>query len=143
MPAKPHVEQLAPHLYLQSYPAKLSDSDLADFLSLLEEMQPGLNRPFSWIADFRAVQGASARQRKMMADFQGRVAELDRLFNAGTALVVSNGLVRGLVTAVFWLAPPAYPTTVVERRGQALSWSAGQLEKRGVTVDVAGVVGLM
>lgn len=139
--SKPTFEKLAPHLYLQVYPAKLVDDELAEFLLMLERRAPTLERPHAWVADFGSIQSASAQQRKAFAEFQRRTEPIDRLHNAGSALVVCNALVRGFVTAVSWLAPPAYPMHVVETREQGIRWAAAQLRSRGVRVDLVALVG--
>ncbi len=132
MPSAPVFSEIAPHLYEQSYPATVDDDALADFLAMLERRQPELERPHAWIADFSALRSANARKRRMFAEFQERTAPIDRAHNAGSALVVPNGLVRGLVTAVHWLQPPVYPTVVVASRAEALRWTQRQLADRGV-----------
>ncbi|MCB9530148.1 MAG: hypothetical protein H6721_00490 [Sandaracinus sp.] len=136
MQARPEMRRLVSHLYLQRYPAEVSDVALAEFLAEVVRAGPTLDSPHSWVLDFREVKSTTAVQRKMFADFQLQTEPLDRRHNAGSALVMTSGLVRGFVTAVFWLKPPVYPTQTVASLDEGVRWAATQLAARGVSIDV-------
>ncbi|MBZ0120662.1 MAG: hypothetical protein K8H88_26955 [Sandaracinaceae bacterium] len=46
---------------------------------------------------------------------------------AGAAHVIGSALVRGILTAVYWLAPPPFETTIVATRQQAIEWAERKL----------------
>ena len=106
----------------------------------LEHVLATAERPYAWVADLQHVRGSNARQRKIVAETEKRHAALHAQHHAGAALVVPNRLVRGVVTAIFWLVPPVYPTTMVDSRAEGIRWAAGQLAAKGVVVDVEFIV---
>ncbi len=55
-----------------------------------------------------------------------RKAKLSRI-TAGYVLVTSSQLVRGLLTAVFWFAPPPYPWHIATSARDGFAWLAGKL----------------
>lgn len=132
MPSGPEMRRLVPHLYLQRYPAEVSDASLTEFLADVVRAGPTLDSPHSWVLDFREVKSTTAVQRKMFADFQVKTEPLDRRHNAGSALVMTSGF----VTAVFWLKPPVYPTQTVATLDEGVRWAASQLAAHGVSIDV-------
>lgn len=127
--------KLAPHLYLQAIPARVSDADLAAFLAELQRASPTLDRPHAWIADFAGIESTTATQRRMFAEHQVAVEAVDRAHNAGAAIVIPNAMVRGVVTAVYWIKPPVYPYQFVQRLDEALVWVTDSLKRRGVSLD--------
>lgn len=131
--------KLAPHLYLQAIPARVSDADLAAFLAELQQASPTLDRPHAWIADFAAIESTTATQRRMFAEHQVTVESVDRAHNAGAAIVIPNAMVRGVVTAVYWIKPPVYPYQFVRTHEEALAWVADALARRGVTLNASGL----
>jgi hypothetical protein len=69
-------------------------------------------RKEQWVhlVDVRAVNKLpNARVRTLLARFTKEAAEPSRLYNVGTALVMASTLARGVLTAIHWLSPPAYP----------------------------------
>ena len=48
----------------------------------------------------------------------------------GSAFVISSTLVRGILTAIYWVAPPVYPCDLFAYFDAACRWSLGQLAAR-------------
>lgn len=66
----------------------------------------------------------SAAQRKALAQvLEQRREKLSRI-TAGYALVTPSAAVRGMLTAIFWLAPPPYEHKVSATPRDAFSWLA-------------------
>ena len=82
--------KLAPHLYLQAIPSRVSDADLAAFLAELQAASPTLDRPHAWIADFAQIESATAMQRRMFAEHQIAVEAVDRAHNVGSAIIIPS-----------------------------------------------------
>lgn len=61
----------------------------------------------------------TATQRKRMRSFELEYATKSRTKQLGLAMVVPNGLIRGAMTAYYWIAPPEYPTTTVPNAAAA------------------------
>ncbi len=75
----------------------------------------------------------SATQRRRIAEFKKRMVGHDRRYVAGFASVSPNTLVRGLMTAVYWVQPPVYPHLFVPTREVGLLWLREQLDLRRQT----------
>ena len=67
-----------------------------------------------------------ARRRKMLGEvLRTRKEKLARI-NAGFVMVTSSSITRGIMTAVFWFAPPPYPSQVMPNARDGLAWLAGR-----------------
>lgn len=121
-------------LLRQRYPANFSDSDLEAFIVSLQQVIPAIEQPFAWVVDVDAMVKSTAHQRKIMAESEKRMAEHDRMFCVGSALYVANPIIRGIVTAVFWLSPPVYPYTLVGDLKAGENWALRKLQLAGVDI---------
>ncbi|MGH7439772.1 MAG: hypothetical protein ACRENE_29120 [Polyangiaceae bacterium] len=74
---------------------------------------------------------APARQRKYSAEWAKRTAPFARHCRIGGAIVAKSSLLRGMLTAVFWLAKPEGPTHVVSTRREGLLCAIHALEATG------------
>lgn len=41
--------------------------------------------------------------------------------------VIDSGMARGIITAVWWVAPPAWPASVTASVGEAMRWTETQI----------------
>jgi hypothetical protein len=64
---------------------------------------------------------APASQRKYAGEWIQRTAMLARTASVGGAQVTPSSILRGLVTAIFWLKPPPTPAIFVATRGEAIA----------------------
>jgi hypothetical protein len=103
-------------------PASATDSELLAYFDACENWSKRVTFPVGWVMDLSRVTGGTARQRALFAEYQERLSAFDRRYTRAAALVISNPVVRGLVTAVYWLKPPVYPYRMFARRGEALVW---------------------
>ncbi len=62
-------------------------------------------------------------QRKLYADWMREHDALLKSVLAGAAFVMPSALVRGALTAIFWVAPLEAPHSVHARTEQALEWA--------------------
>ncbi len=69
-----------------------------------------------------ALVSATASQRKRFGDFEKSMAVHDRDYVYACGLVVPNPVVRGLVTAIYWLKPPVYPYRMFTEQAEAMDW---------------------
>lgn len=58
---------------------------------------------------------ASQRLRETYATSGHRIA--------GVAHVITSPMVRGILSAVYWLSPPPFPVAVVASRHEAIGWA--------------------
>lgn len=98
--------------------------DDADFDRYLDFLDRAHHRGERWLLllDASAVRGVKAQHRSKMAKFLHEREQLARAYCMGTAFVITSPLVRGTITALFWLQKQPTPYTIVGNRQQALSW---------------------
>ena len=105
------------------YVGDFSDAELKVFLNDLEALLqvPG---PKVCVIDLTHATTATARQRQLQAAWiRKNEAALARDF-AAAAIVANNAIVRGTVTAIFWLRPLPFPTHVASTLASAEAWLA-------------------
>ncbi len=117
-------------IYEWAFPAKVSDDELSAFFQAREDWAERARYPVAWVVELSNLSKANATQRRMFASHLTRFEAHDVAWNAGSALVVPSGWLRGLVTAVFWLAPPKFPHQAFSKRSDALEWAQLQLDAK-------------
>lgn len=115
-------------IYEWAFPAEATDEELTAFIRAREEWATRAHYPVAWVVELSNLTKANAKQRRMFAEHLKRFERHDVLWNAGSALVVPSGWLRGLVTAVFWLSPPKFPNQTFAKRSDALEWAQIQLD---------------
>ena len=125
-------------LYRWVFPDGATDEELAECLQAREDWGDKANYYVAWVIDLSAITRAPAVQRKMFGEHLKRFEPHNLQWNTGSAIVVPNAFLRGLVTAVFWVSPPKFPTKLFSDVGEAEPWARRQLaEKLGVAMPSA------
>lgn len=116
-----------------------NEEELRACLAIREQWAEKNTERFAWVIDLQALRGGSARQRQLLAAHLEKLREYNRKYNVGCALVVPNPIVRGLVTAVFWISPPTFPTRFFATWEEGKAWARQQLRnaKRAQPVERA------
>jgi hypothetical protein len=113
-------------------PAHLSEAELDELVTLTGRC---LDRcePFGMITDGRLAPAPTAVQRKRLAeDAKKNEARLGR-YMVASAVVVGSPLMKAMITAVNWLAPPPYPVQVFTEPHSAEAWVLGRLGSEAAT----------
>ena len=132
----PWLKQVEATLFVQQYPRRASDDELVDVLAAIERLVFSLRSPYGWIVDLGGVMTASASQRRLFSEHEDRTKEHDKQWNAGAALLSRSAITTGIITAVFWLSKPSYPTKVFSDIREAEGWARAQLKARGVAIGL-------
>jgi len=111
------------------FPSVATDQELGAMCDTRERWARHAQHPCAWVADLSQVRSMPATQRKLFADHLKRFEYHDVAFNRGSAIVVTNAVLKGLLTAVFWLAPPKFPNQAFADFDKGLAWSQDQLQK--------------
>jgi len=99
-------------LVVLELPADVSDLDVGGLARSLD-VSFARERKFVSMMDASAVTHLpQARTRAALSAWAKRVEPLSERFVVANALVVPNGLARGVLTAIHWVAPPVTPTLV-------------------------------
>lgn len=108
--------------YLGDY----SDAELVQFLRKLEAVLELPGRKAA-VIDLSEAGVGTATQRQMQANWIGKYEQvLAREFSAA-AIVTDSAIIRGTVTAVFWIRPLPFPTRVTATVKLAEEWLAPYL----------------
>jgi hypothetical protein len=126
-------------VYVLTFPELLADADLEACCIARERWAAKAAFPVSWVVDLSRVQTVTAKQRKMMSDHLARFEPHDLAYNRGSAIVVPNAFLRGIVTAVFWLRPPRFPHESFATRDEAIRWASAKHDaRRGPSLSAHG-----
>ncbi|MFT5353910.1 MAG: hypothetical protein ACI9KE_001110 [Polyangiales bacterium] len=86
-------------------------------------------KPTAVVVDSRKMVTMSAAQRKRQAEWIDSNREDLCLFTRGTAFVINNSLMRGALTAIFWLTRYETPYVVVATLEAAEEWALARLSE--------------
>lgn len=110
------------------YVGDYSDEELAAFLSEIDAVLKEPGQKVGVIDLIEATPG-SAKQRKTQADWIRANEQLLAQSFRAAAIVTDNALVRGTVTAVFWIRPLPMPTHMAATIADAERWLAPYVAK--------------
>jgi hypothetical protein len=122
---------LAP-LYQVTFPARASDEKLLAYCRAVANWSTQVAYPVVWLMDLSHVEQVSAQQRAMFAKYMRSMEAFDRLYTKGSALVLPNAFIRGVMTAIFWLYSPPFLHRIFAERGEGLAWARDVLAEAGV-----------
>ncbi len=104
-----------------------------DFRAYLERAEAVRSRgPNAAILDATHAGYLPARQRRMQAEWMKRHREMLRRNSLGSAFVVPSPLIRGVLTAILWIADMPGPHVVVETYAEAEEWVRAKLDAAGL-----------
>jgi hypothetical protein len=105
-------------------PAQLTDA-LVD--ALLAELAEHLMRgePYVLLFDLSTTRVPNAIQRRKLAEHMATHEATIRSLVRGLAIVAPNALVRGMVTAMFWIVPPPVASHMCGSHAEAIEWARG------------------
>ncbi len=108
----------------------------AEVEALLAAFKRPLNRREKYVEIFDGTHAdpGSPTQRRRIADWMRAHTSLISTYSLGTAIVIPSALVRGALTAVFWIQPMPCPYTVVSTMAEAEAWAEEKLRAAGLAV---------
>jgi hypothetical protein len=104
----------------------IDDGELKRSLQASDKMIDDRRTPYSIVLDNRLAQNMSPTQRKLIADHMAAREQQTRNLCLGSAFVLNSAVMRGILTAVFWMRKPVVPTKVFAELDEATLW-AGML----------------
>jgi hypothetical protein len=126
----PWIDSSSAPLYTVVFPQAADDAEVVSFGAVREEWAKRAHYPVAWVVDLSHLVTATAKQRRLFSEHLGRFEPHDIAYNRGSALVVPNAVLRGIVTAVFWMKRPQFPNECFATLGEARSWAKVQLRGR-------------
>ena len=107
---------------------ELSDEAIREFHASYEALLR-TGKPFGLILDASSAGAPSASQRRAFADFGAQNKQALTKLCRGVAYVIESPVIRGALTAVFWINTPPYDYVVVPTLAAAEEWLAPRLER--------------
>lgn len=106
-----------------SPPRELTDEAV---VSVLRDLEARLARGGSYglIFDLSQAGTPNAVQRQLLAAHMRKNRPLIERNVRRLAVVAPSSLVRGVLTAIFWIEPPPVPYEVFSTRNEAIRWAA-------------------
>lgn len=123
----PFIRLVNDNLLWMDFGQNPSDAELDAHIEALESWSYAHSTDIGVVVILHSALSGSATQRRKLAALEKRLEEHDREHVKACAIVAPNALTRGLVTAVFWIAPPVYPYRLFEQAEPALAWVRAEL----------------
>ncbi len=114
-------------IYRWTFPKEATDAELDACFRAREEWGARAEYPVAWVIDLSNIRKATATQRKAFGEHLKRFEDYNVRWNTGSALIVPNAWLRGLVTAVFWISPPKFPNKLFSGAEEGERWARKQL----------------
>jgi hypothetical protein len=86
------------------------------------------------ILDLSEARALTARQREMQMEWSSQTDALFREVSLGIVFVVASAVVRGVLTALFWIRRVPVPHVIARDLDEALSWAMARCREAGETV---------
>jgi hypothetical protein len=130
------IETLNWPIVVMEFPeSRVSESDFHQALAYIEHLMReavAKGEKSYQVTDITRVQElATATQRKYAAEFVKRNSTLSQQASLGTASVTPSSILRGIMTAIFWISPPPTPAVFFATRNEAYLHAIGVLERGG------------
>lgn len=131
MPIRLDISQLP--LATVRWEGVCSDEEVSAYLT---EMTALVKRPGrrALVYDAREAALPTATQRSLQGNWLKEHQLRIRANTVGTAFVIQSAIVRGGLTAVFWIQGLSSEHLVCATLGEALAWSGMRLEQAGLAV---------
>jgi hypothetical protein len=120
-------------IVLVTFVGTATDAEFDQYLRDMTEQILGRRQQTVTILDATRSDNTSAAQRKKQAEWLATHKDDLRRYSLGTAFVIKSAMVRGALTAIFWLQPMDRPHTIVATLDEAEGWAAVKLREAGVS----------
>jgi len=118
-------------LIVIAFTGTASDEDFDAYLARMDLIVER-RRPNVMIFDARKAERPGPAQRHLQSAWMKKHDDLLRRHSLGCAFVLSSAVVRGALTAIFWVQPAAMPTLVTGNMAEATAWCLAKLGEKGV-----------
>ena len=102
---------------------RVSDQDFANYLAHHRAVIQRHDSPYVIVVDLRENTGISPTQRQMLTDKMEADEVGESHAPVGCALVFRSALLRGMLTAIFWIRRPAHHVQVFGELERAVAWA--------------------
>ncbi len=128
-----HVDQNYLPLIRVSYDGLSTDAEFEAHLETLRaSMMAKDATPRVLVIDATRSDATPPTQRRRQAEWMQENAALIRRLTVGCAFVIPSPMVRGFLTAIFWIQPLPCPHAVCGTLEEALEWGEGKIRERDI-----------
>jgi hypothetical protein len=106
-----------------------SDEDMAAYTQALSELL-ALRQRHVLIVDATKGKSLKGTHRNVVARWNKENAAALTKYRVGLVLVTPSALLRGMITAVYWIFPAPFPYKAVDTLDAAYRWAEANLVKR-------------
>jgi hypothetical protein len=133
------IETIDWPIVLMEFPEpRVLDADFHQSLAYIEQLMrecASTRESMYQVTDITRVREMpTASQRKYAAEFVTRTSHVAKAGSLGTANVTPSSILRGILTAIFWLAPPPTPSMFFATRNEAYLHAMRVFETAGVVL---------
>lgn len=124
---KPTIDGSRAPVFVIRWPVEIEPQEVRQHIDEMREIVRGQRAAF--VLDLTESGVPDAKLRKLVAsELQSAFAELgDQV--AGVCHVVASPIIRGMMTAVYWLAPPPFETMTTSDLDAAVVWAKKRLSR--------------
>lgn len=126
-PVHPWIDPTYAPIYIWRFPATVSDEEVIAAMEARERWAKSARHRCAWVVDLRELLRVPPHQRKLFADHLKRFEPHDIKYNCGSAIVLSNAWLRGIVTTMFAISPPKFPNRTFGTIEDGLKWAQEQM----------------
>jgi hypothetical protein len=123
-------------IYIWRFPSASSDEEVVEALAARERWAKQARHPCAWVVDLRELLRVPPHQRKLFAEHLKRFEAHDVKYNRGSAIVLSNAWLRGIVTTIFAVTQPKFPNRTFATIEDGLRWAQEQMRANPTGHDV-------
>lgn len=102
-----------------------SEPEFDAYLARLDQLM--VRGTYGTILDASAAGRTPPMQRQKQATWLKERAATLKQNQVGTAFIITNPIIRGVLTAIMWIQPMPNPHAVVGSRAEALAWVTKRL----------------
>jgi cobalamin biosynthesis protein CobD/CbiB len=129
-------EDCAPVVYTRLFGAQ-NEEEFVEYherlrIAMVETRSQG--RRMVTILDLTEAAPLTARQRTLQSEWSRQTDALFREVSSGIVFVVASAVVRGVLTALFWIRPVPVPHAIVQDLDEAVRWAIARCRETGETV---------
>jgi hypothetical protein len=122
----PRIDATRAPLYLVEWPSLITEAEIDAHFAEIRSLASG-GRRIAFIIDMRISGTPPPSTRKHAAERLRATYDVVGAGVVGVAHVIPSALVRGVMTAVYWLSPPPFPTYVAGTPAEAFAWAESRL----------------
>lgn len=125
----PWMDSSESPLYYFAFPPAAELAEVEAFAKAREDWSRGVQGQVAFVCDLSKVDYSAVTplHRKTFTDHMKRFKAFEVEHTAAVGFVARGKMLRGLVTAVFWLVPAVFPHKTFEKAEDARAWARGIL----------------